>query len=424
MSYKTIHLVLLSLFFQNICIAQKDSLNLLIKLQYSIDSIVNNAINQEAFPGCVVYASLGESPFIFKSYGFHTYDSLEPTYTSDIFDLASITKVASSTLAFMKLYDDGLVALDVPIKNYINGLGWHKIRNVTIRECLSHQSGLKSWIKYYDGLNKNNGKYRWHTLSKDSSESFPYKVREGLFLHKDFYKKIKKMIRSAPIEKVPKYVYSGLFFYLVPELVQNLTGEAFDSYLNKYFYQPMKLNTTTFEPLNHFPLSRIIPTEIDTFFRNEPTHGKVHDEGAILMKGISGNAGLFSDAEDLASIGHLLLNRGIYKGDTIISPATVDLFTTYQYPNNQNRRGLGFDKPLLEYDSLISSVAKSASHLSYGHTGYTGTLIWVEPKYDFTFIFLSNRVYPDRTHRALYQLNVRPTIHQLIYEYLEATHTN
>lgn len=411
---------LLSLFFQNICFGQQDTSFLLKKLQKEVDSIVINAIQQQAFPGCVIYAAKSDTPLIHQSYGHHTYDSLKPVYRSDIYDLASITKVMASTLALMRLYEDGLVDLDAPIKQYIDGLGWRKIGKTTLRACLAHQAGLQSWIKFYKQIERNNGQYRWFTISQDSSAKYPYRIAEDKFLHHAFYKRIKKMIKKAPVNDQPKYVYSGLFFYLVPELVRNVTGISFEAYLEQHFFQPMGLATLTFRPARYFSLNRVVPTEVDSFFRYEPIHGRVHDEGAILMRGISGNAGLFGSSEDVAAIWHMLLNGGQYNSVDYLHPATINLFTSYQYPNQDNRRGLGFDKPLLEYDSIISSVAKSASFFSFGHSGYTGTLAWADPANGLVFIFLSNRVYPSREQKALYLLNVRPEIHQLLYDYLEA----
>lgn len=420
MAYKTIISLLFIIFFQNVVSAQIATSGKFQKFQNSVDSIVENAIHQKAFPGCTVLGVHRGTPFFFKSYGYHTYDSLDYTYTSDVFDLASITKVMAATMAVMKLYDEGLIDLEKPIREYVSGLGNSKVGKVTVRECLGHQGGVKSWIRYYAEIKRNNGKYKNKTIADEWSEDYPFQVSEGQYLHKDFYrKKIKKMIRKSPVEKNPHYVYSGLFYYLIPEIVQNLTDTSFVEYLDTHFYQPMKLSTVTFNPLEKFELNRIVPTEIDSFFRYHPIHGWVHDEGAILMKGISGNAGLFSDAEDLASLAQMLEQFGTYEGKQYLKPSTVDLFTAYQYANKNNRRGLGFDKPLLEYNPEESYMARSASVSSFGHTGYTGTFFWVDPEKDFVFVFLSNRVYPTRNSQMLYQLKVRPTLHQLFYDYIE-----
>lgn len=388
-------------------------------LEKQIDSIINNAIKNEAFPGCVVYARHKDSVLFQKSYGFHTYDSLVDVKKDDIYDLASITKVIGSTLALMKLYEDSLIHLDDPIKKYVDKMGG-KVGRVTLREALAHQGGLYRWIPYHQVIRKRNGSFRKRDMIQSKDEKHSFAITDSLYLSDNFYRKrIKKLIRKSEVKKNPRYKYSGLFFYLVPEMVENLTGLSLDQYLNLHFYEPLNASTLGYLPTQKFSLERIPPTEVDTFFRMRPIHGTVHDEGAIMMKGVSGNAGLFSNAQDLAKVMRLLLNGGKADSLTLLSPQTIELFTTTQYPNLNNRRGLGFDKPLLEYDSIRSSVAKDASYRSFGHTGYTGTLAWADPENEVIFIFLSNRVYPTRKNTALYRLNVRPTIHQLLCDFLK-----
>lgn len=387
-------------------------------LTNKIDSVVIDAINQQAFPGCIIYASHKDSIIFFQSYGYHTYDSLRRVAVNDIYDLASVTKVMGATLALMKLYENGEIRLDDPLRDYIDGIG-RKIGRLTIREVLAHQAGLYPWIPFYKESQKKNGKFKNKTIKYGWDEQYEYPLSDSLFLHQDFYKKIKKMIRESEVSDVKKYRYSGLFFYLIPEMVERLSGEKYENYLANHFYDSLGAETLGFNPLNKFSSSQIVPTEIDTFFRYTNIHGVVHDEGAIMMKGISGNAGLFGNAMDVAKVWSMLLNEGTYDSVQYLKPQTIDLFTTAQYPNNENRRGLGFDKPLLEYDSIISSVAKSASYRSYGHSGYTGTLVWADPENDLLFVFLSNRVYPSRLNTNLYKLNVRPTIHQMMYGFLK-----
>ncbi|WP_258105110.1 serine hydrolase [Marinoscillum sp. MHG1-6] len=419
MSYKTIILILLFINFQIDSLAQNSRDSLLLHLYSDIDSVITDAISKEAFPGCIIYASQGEKAFFRKAYGFHTYDSLRSVSYSDLYDIASITKVSASTLALMKLYEVGLLDLDKPVREYVDSFGFSKFGKATIREALAHQAGFKGWIKYYEVIKRRNGKYKRKTFLDRQTESYPYKVSDDLYLHVDFYKKLKKYIKKTKVQANPEYVYSGLFFYLVPELVKNVTGMDFQSFLKFNFYDPLGIESLMFNPLEKFEPEEIVPTEIDSFFRKKPLHGEVHDEGAIFMKGVSGNAGQFSRIEDLAKVWHLFINNGIYRGDTLLNAATIDLFTSYQYPALNNRRGLGFDKPLLEYDEVKSSVAKSAGYMSYGHAGYTGTLGWADPDNDLVYIFFSNRVYPSRDHRMIYELNVRPTIHQYFYDFLD-----
>lgn len=404
---------LLLIFFSFSAFAQEEKNT---KLHLAIDSIVSNAISKEAFPGCVIYASSGDSVHYFKAHGFHTYDSLRAVKTNHLYDLASITKMVGGTLAMMKLYECGLIELDAPIGQYIQKLG--DVGKVTVREAMSHQGGLHPWIPYHQEIRKKDGRFKRKYVSTSQSQTHHFQLSDSLFLHRDFYQYIKKSIRKSTLAE-KKYRYSGLFFYLIPELVYQLTDTTFSDYLKHHFYDPLEAKTLGFMPLQQIAKEEIVPTEIDTFFRKELIHGQVHDEGAIMMQGVSANAGLFSNAEDLSKVLKLLLYEGRCNGKQLLAPQTVALFTSAQYPNNDNRRGIGFDKPLLKYNKDQSSVAQHASYRSFGHTGYTGTLAWVDPENDLLFIFLSNRVYPSREHKELYRLNVRPTIHQMLYDYLE-----
>ncbi|MFY0606888.1 MAG: serine hydrolase [Cyclobacteriaceae bacterium] len=419
MSYLRINLVLFSIFFHFSWNVQGQNPDLLIKAQKEVDTIMNNAISKRAFPGAVVYASLGDSVIVNKCYGFHTYDSLNIVEQEDLYDLASLTKVMGAGLAVMKLYENGLIDLDQPLRRYISGLRFRKVGRVPVRAFLAHQSGIESWIAFYKDIIKKDGSFNRY-ISTERTKKHQYEIGEGMFLSDDFDQKIKTYVKRASIDKEPVYRYSGLFFYLVPELVHNLSGMEYSEYLKEHFYEPIGSPSLTFNPTSKYSLDQIVPTEIDTFFRNSPIHGRVHDEGAILMGGVSGNAGLFGNVNDVAKIWKMLLNGGVYEGKQYLNPATIQLFTSYQYPQSGNRRGLIFDKPLLEYDSTISSVAESSSNLSFGHTGYTGTLVWADPKENLLFIFLSNRVYPDRNQKAIYELNVRPSIHQTLYDLLDS----
>ena len=240
-----------------------------------------------------------------------------------------------------------------------------------------------------------------------------------MFLHKDFRtRQIYKMIRKSKVSKDKSYLYSGLSFYLYPELVERVSGKSFDQFLADEFYAPLGAETVVFNAGQQFPLDRIVPTEVDSFFRMQTLHGVVHDEGAAMMLGVSGNAGLFSTARDLAKVYQMLLNEGTYGGKRYLKPETIEEFTRCQFCDQGNKRGMGFDKPLIEYDPVRSSVAEGVSPESYGHSGYTGTLVWADPANDLLFIFLSNRVHPTRDNRKIYTMNIRPRIHNLVYDLL------
>jgi CubicO group peptidase (beta-lactamase class C family) len=225
-------------------------------------------------------------------------------------------------------------------------------------------------------------------------------------------------ILSSPLLKTSSYKYSDLGFYFIPEIMENLVNEPFEDYIEKTFYQPLGLSTTCFLPRKRLLLDRIPPTENDTIFRKQLVHGDVHDQGAAMLGGISGHAGLFSNANDLGIVTQMLINDGRYGGETFINPATIKEFTEWQFPLNDNRRGIGFDKPLPEYNPE-GPCCKSASPASYGHTGFTGTYIWADPENQLVYIFLSNRVYPDASNNKLAASSLRPKIHQALYDAIE-----
>ena len=389
-------------------------------LNIGIATIINEALDSAVFPGCQILLAKAGKVFYYKSFGYHTYAKERPVLNTDLYDLASITKTTAATLALMKLYDDGLVDLDAKFANYWSDFNRSNKKEIALREVLAHHARLKPWIPYYKVSQRKNGKYKRKTVSSDSSEQFQYRLSSTYFMHNDFKeKKIYKLIRKSPLNETGGYKYSGLAFYLFPQIIKNLSGLEFEDYLNKNFYSPIGANTLGFNAGDKFSKDQIVPTEADDFFRMELLHGIVHDEGAAFMKGVSGNAGLFSNAIDLAKVWQMLLNDGIYGDQRFLKKSTIDEFTKCQYCDQDNKRGLGFDKPLIEYDSIKSSVAKLASANSFGHTGYTGTLVWADPDNDLLFIFLSNRVHPTRANRKIYTLNIRPRIHNLVYGLLK-----
>ncbi|MDA1122541.1 MAG: serine hydrolase [Bacteroidetes bacterium] len=384
-------------------------------LENRIDDIVIKGLNEKAFPGCQVLVAINQKVIFHKAYGHHTFEGDRSVKKDDIYDLASVTKTTAALAGLMKLHGEDKFNIDDQFGEYWN-FGWNKKNKLSMREVLAHQSGLQSWIAYHTTTKRSNGTFKPKTLSHSSSEIFNVKLTDYLYLHKDYKEKIYKMIRKSPVDPDQGYVYSGLAFYLFPRVIQNISGIEFEDYLNRNFYKSLGANTLVFNPSRFYPLDRIIPTENDTYFRELQIHGVVHDEGAAMMSGVSGNAGLFGNADDLAKMWQMYLNMGSYGGKRYISEQTLREFSTCQYCEEGNRRGLGFDKPLVEYSYRASSVARQSSPSSFGHSGFTGTFVWVDPEYDLLYIFLSNRVYPTRENSKIYELNIRPDIHEVIYE--------
>ncbi|MCA6073241.1 serine hydrolase domain-containing protein [Fulvivirga sedimenti] len=390
-------------------------------LHNGIERIITEAIDSGAFPGCQVLLVKDGMIFYEQAFGYHTYDSLIPVRTDDIYDLASVTKTTAATLALMKLSDEGIFDVNSTFGEIFPDYRHTNKADLPMRDVLAHQAGLRAWIPYWSESKRKNGSWKPHSVSEDSSKNFNYKLSDAnLFLYRKFReKKIYKMIRKSPVSDQKEYLYSGLTFYLIPDYVQRMTAQPFDTFLESNFYRPLGAETLVFNAGELFPLERIAPTEVDNFFRMDTLHGIVHDEGAAMMKGVSGNAGLFSNARDLGKVYQMLLNGGTYHHRRFLSEEVIHTFTRCQFCDSGNRRGLGFDKPLIEYDSLRSSVAEKASPESFGHTGYTGTLVWADPKNDLLFVFMSNRVYPTRNNSTIYRLNVRPRIHNLVYDLLD-----
>lgn len=385
----------------------------------SIDHIIEEGIDSMAFPGCQILIAHKGEVILEKAYGFHTYEQIRSVKLTDLYDLASVTKVSSGLPILMKLYGEGLFDLDAPFSKYYDEIKGSDKANLSYREMLSHQAGLEPYIVYWKNTLRKNGKYRIRTFKTKQSKRFNIQIADQLYMHRKYHKKMEKAIKKSKLSDQRSYIYSGLLFQLMPEIIENIVHVEFETYLNEFIFKPLEINRLLYNPLRKYQLDEIVPTELDTIFRHQLVRGHVHDEAAAMLNGISCNAGLFSNAHDLGKLFLMYLNEGKYKGKQIISADAINEFTRYQYPENGNRRGLGFDKPLLEYVAEDSYIAKSASPGSFGHSGFTGTFVWADPENDILVVFLSNRVYPTRDNRKLYSLNIRPRLHQAIYDALE-----
>jgi len=377
-----------------------------------VDSIIKAGMDKKAYPGCQVLIAKNGNVLYRKAFGYSDYLYKQPVTNDDLYDLASVTKVAATTLAVMKLYDLGLVNLDEPLSKTLKYLENSNKKKITIREVMTHQAGLVAWIPFYQKTLKNG--YPDSTLySTSASDNFPFRVAEGMYLRKDYRQVIIDSIISSPLSAKKEYKYSDLGFILMQQFVEQVTGKSLDQYMNEQFYKPLGLNTLTFHPRDKFPLSRIMPTENDTLFRHQLVQGDVHDPAAAMLGGVAGHAGLFGTSNDMAVLLQMLIQNGSYGGRQYIKPETVALFTKRQYKGN--RRGLGFDKPQL-FPSDPGPACEEASAKSFGHTGFTGTYIWADPDNDLLLVFLSNRVNPDAEPNKLAQLGIRTQIQQALYQ--------
>jgi len=407
-----------------------------------IGKIISGAIANQAMPGCQVLVARKGIVIMNKAFGNPVYGSSRPVTTTDLYDLASVTKVMATTQALMKLTDEGCVDISQKLSAYLPYLEKSNKKDIVIKDILLHQSGLIPFIMFYfstmepvfknqvlispkitetNPIKVGTGQYlnrytrfRSNIISSRYSEKFPLQVADNMYMIKSWPDTIYKGIANSPLNERKEYVYSDLGFILFRQLVDSVTRLPFDRYVDSVFYRKIGAGSLCFNPMKRFPRDVIEPTEDDQIFRKQQVQGYVHDPRAAMLGGISGHAGLFGNALDLAKMLQMMLNRGEYGDERFINPETIDLFTLMPLANNGNRRGLGFDKPETD-KSKPNPVCEGASPESYGHTGFTGNMIWVDPAYDLIYVFLSNRVYPDAENVKLAELNVRTQIQQVLY---------
>ncbi len=375
-----------------------------------IDELIEDAIVQQAMPGCQLLIAQHGKVFFHKAYGYHTYDKQTPVDLTDVYDLASLTKLCATTAAIMYLFDKNIISLQATIESYLPQFKGTPIGGVKLKEILVHQSGLPAWIPFHKTFVQSDS-IRQIFLSQTHSPEFPLQIADNLFIKESYKDTIFKIFSECTIGK-KKYLYSDIGYYIFPLIIEKLTNTPFEEFVRTTFYEPMNINSLVYNPRKTIDISHIVPTEMDNEFRNQLIHGFVHDQGAALCGGISGHAGLFGNAMDVAVMMQLFLNKGIYNEKRYIDSVTVEMFTMKQYPNN--RRGLGFDKPTNVKG--VGSCADEASPQSFGHTGFTGTFAWSDPKYNLTLVFLSNRIYPNAENKKLLKLNIRSKVHQLAYQ--------
>ena len=406
----------------------------------AIDDIVQEGLQNQAFPGCQVLVAKDGVVIYNKSFGYFDYARTHPVQNSDVYDLASVTKAAATVPAVMKLYDEKKLKLDDFLSSYISQLKGTDKSYISVRRALLHESGLVSFLPFYrlaidsesftgpliskkrdltyriqydsNDYARTDFEYHKNLVSQTAQQDYSLQVAKRFFLKDNFPELIIEEIAKSKLRTSGESNYSDLNFILLKEVVEKIAQEPMDKYISKNFYAPLGADLTGYKPLQRIDTLRIAPTENDEFLRNQLLIGFPHDEAAAFMGGVSGNAGLFSNANDLAKLLQMLLNQGIYGGERYLSAETCKLFM--ETKSLISRRGLGFDKPDLSGNS--SPTGKLVSASTIGHVGFTGTCFWIDPDNQLIYIFLSNRVYPKRTHKQLMQLNIRPRIQDVIYE--------
>lgn len=388
-----------------------------------IDSIANNAISSGATPGCVVLVVKEGRIAYHKSFGQFNYDSSEAVTKESVYDMASVTKICATTIAVMKLYEEGKIDLKKKLGDYLPLVKGTNKENLVIEKILLHQAGLVAYIPFYKETIDSTGLPSRKYYSTSRTDSFGIRVADNLFMRNDWRDTLYQRILQSPLGVPDKYVYSDNDFIFLGKIIEAVSKMSLDEYVKKEFYLPMGLTTSGFKPREYLPLNRVAPTEMEKQFRMQLIRGDVHDPGAAMFGGVSGHAGLFSTAYDIAVIMQMLLNGGEFNNKRFLRKETVDLFTAYH--SIISRRGFGFDKPEKDNPTRPEPYpCLSASPLSFGHTGYTGTCTWADPASKLVYVFLSNRVTPQGgDNTLLLSMNVRPAIHETVYKAIGSRNT-
>jgi beta-glucosidase-like glycosyl hydrolase/CubicO group peptidase (beta-lactamase class C family) len=407
-----------------------------------IDSIIESAIQQKAMPGCQVLAAKDGAVFYMKSFGFHTYDSLQPVHNTDIYDIASLTKIAGTLPAIMRLYENHDIKLKNKLSAYLHELKKTNKKDITLIDILTHQAGLQPYIPFYLNLLQpinageklmSSANTNGYTIKISSTSYFNAKtqyknnlitskpdiehgilVADDMYLTNSYTDSIFKIINNSDLLKEKQYKYSDLGFYYLYTLIERITKTSLNEYVDNNFYKKLGSETMGYLPMNKFGIDKIVPSEDDKYFRKQLVHGHVHDQGAAMLGGICGHAGVFSNANDLAKLMQMYLNKGSYGDIQFFEPSTVDYFTSCPFCETNNRRGIGFDKPDLKLKN--GPTCQCVSTKSFGHQGFTGTYTWADPETGLLYVFLSNRVYPDASNNKLAELNVRTRILEVLTE--------
>lgn len=381
-----------------------------------IDAIASDAVAKGATPGCVVLVAKDGKLVYHKAFGYTNFDQKEPVTKEMVYDLASVTKISATNVSIMKLYEEGKVDINKTLGDYLPWVKGSNKASLKLNDILLHQAGLVPFIPFYrEVLDTTTGKPLSGYFTNEKDDHHQYRVAEGYYLRNDWEDTLLKRILQSKLTAPGKYVYSDNDFIFLGKIVEAVSGKPLNEYAKETFYDPLQMSTTTFLPREKMPMSEIAPTELEKHFRQQLLRGDVHDEGSAMFGGVAGHAGLFSNAYDLAQLYQMLVNGGELNGVRILKKSTIDKFTAYG--SDVSRRGIGFDKPEKNNTNRKDPYpSRSVSPETFGHTGFTGTCVWVDPKYHLVYIFLSNRVTPTRDNNKISQLNVRSNIQEAIYQ--------
>jgi beta-glucosidase-like glycosyl hydrolase/CubicO group peptidase (beta-lactamase class C family) len=384
-----------------------------------IEAIAINAIAKGAIPGCVVLVAKDGKIAYNKAFGYTNFDRKEPISIDMVYDLASVTKVSATTVSIMKLLEEGKIDLQKTLGDYLPWVRGSDKAPLKLKDILLHQAGLNPFIPFYrEVIDTATGLPKPEYFSKEKDATHQFRVAEDIYVRNDWQDSLYQRILKSKLTPAGHYVYSDNDFIFLGKIVEAVSGLPLNDYARVNFYEPLQMTTTGFKPRERMALGNIVPTEDEKHFRQQLLRGDVHDEGAAMFGGVAGHAGLFSNAYDLAKLYQMLLNGGTLNGIRLLKKSTIDQFTAYN--SDISRRGLGFDKP--EKDNATRKEpypSASVSAETFGHTGFTGTCVWVDPKDKLIYIFLSNRVTPTRNNNKISTMNVRPTIQEAVYQSIQ-----
>jgi beta-glucosidase-like glycosyl hydrolase/CubicO group peptidase (beta-lactamase class C family) len=384
------------------------------QLLSKLDSVANYAIDNKMTPGIQLLVARKGKVIYNKNFGYHTYDKKNKVDFDDLYDVASLTKILATLPVLMELEEKGAVTLESKLGDLMPLYKNSNKKDITLKRMLSHYARLKPWIPFYyatlDSVTKKpNPKYYRTSKTKE----FNVEVTNTLFMRNDYKDSIQGIIRESELLSALRYRYSDLPYYILKNYLEGFYDKSLSAITQDHFYRPLGANYTTYNPRDKFSLKDIVPTEIDNYYRFKKVHGYVHDMGAAMQGGVGGHAGIFSNANDVAKIMQMYLQKGFYGGKRYFKNETVDKFNTCYYCESDNRRGIGFDKPQLGEEGPTCGCI---SMTSFGHSGFTGTYAWADPEEEIVYIFLANRTYPEAGKNLLLRENIRTKIQRLIYE--------
>tara|TARA_R110002049_G_scaffold202381_2_gene372913 strand:+ start:5337 stop:8252 length:2916 start_codon:yes stop_codon:yes gene_type:complete len=382
-----------------------------------IDSVAQHAVNSKMTPGIQLLVAREGKVIYNKNFGKHTYKGKEKVSFDDIYDVASLTKILATLPLLMELEGQGIVSLDDKLSKILPEYKGSNKKDITIKSMLSHYARLRPWEPFYyhtlDSVTKRpSDKY----YRKEKSDKFNIEVSKNLFLRSDYQDSIQKIIKDSDLLDQLRYRYSDFPYYILKKFIETHYDKGLDDLVQEHFYQSLGANYTLYNPYRKISNKKIIPTEEDNYYRYDKVHGYVHDMGAAMQNGVGGHAGVFSNANDVAKIMQMYLQKGFYGGKQYLKPQTIDKFNTCYYCEKDNRRGVGFDKPQLGEEGPTCGCI---SMTSFGHSGFTGTYAWADPAEDIVYVFLANRTYPYAGKNLLLKENIRTEIQRLIYEAIE-----